>query len=490
MKTVLFPFICCLLHVCLNAQPGTLDSSFGNGGKVLSTTALGLLFATQSIIVKKDGAILAGSGEGTAFLLKQFLNNGTPDSSFGVAGEARTTFKNYLEAYTTSITISNDNKIVAAGIGSGGAGTHNSDILLARYLANGTADSGFGINGSIVVDFHLLEVIKCMKITSEGKILVAGYGAANDEKNNNCFLAQFNSDGSIDTNFGDSGRVITDIDPAYQSYINSIAITPDGSIIATGSYEYIRDFQQNRILVTKYDKNGKLETGFGTNGLVFTSVGTNADYGYAVALQDDEKIVVAGAANYLIQDSTAITIVRYNNDGSIDKSFNHNGSLSIFFGTDNAIAKALLIQSNGNYVVGGVKAPDHSSPPNYAAADFALTSVTKEGKVDSSFGINGLVTTDFSKNQDGCNALALQTDGKIVAAGGSVDAFKQIGYIAISCYNGFQTKKQIIVKKIKQYIATHNNAQATSLNNVSIYPNPAQSILHILGLSSRKKHLL
>ncbi len=486
MKLTFTLIILCFSLELMAQKAGTPDTSFAGQGKLLSTTSLGLPYAAQSVVIKKDGAILVGSGEGTAFLLKQFLNNGIPDSSFGVAGEARTVFKNYLDAYTTSVNITNDNKIIAAGTGGGGIGTHNSDILLAKYLANGKTDSSFGKNGSVAIDLKLIEVINCMKITNQGKILVAGYCAAGDEKKDNCFLAQFNNDGSIDTNFGDSGKVVTDVGASYQSYINSIAVAPDGSIVTAGSAKYIPNSKQDQILLAKYTVDGKLETDFGTNGLVFTDVGSDADYGYAVALQNDKKIVVAGAANYLIQDSTAMVIVRYNNDGSLDKSFNNTGALPVFFGNDDAGARALSLQPNGDYIIGGVKFVDYTSPPNYAADDFALASVTKEGKIDSSFGTNGITTTDFSEFDDGCAALALQQDGKIIAAGGSTDVTNRITYITLARYNGFLTQKQIIVQKIKHYIQTHN-ARATTLNNVSVYPNPAQSILHIQGLLSNAK---
>ncbi|MBS1745722.1 MAG: T9SS type A sorting domain-containing protein [Bacteroidetes bacterium] len=451
------------------AQPGTLDTTFGEEGKVLSTTLLGLPYAAQSIIVEKDGDILVGSGEGTAFLLKQFLNNGYPDSAFGNAGETRTKFENYLDAYIISVSVTNDNKIIAAGIGDGGLGSHNSDILLARYFENGKLDSSFGTNGKVIGNFNLIEIISCMKITNEGKILVAGYCEAGEDGKDNCFLAQFNSDGSVDTNFGDSGKVITDVDSFYQSYINSIAITPDGGIIAAGSAKYIPNFKQDQMLLAKYTADGKPDTGFGNNGLVFTNVGPDADYAYAVAIQNDGRIVVGGVANYFALDSAAMAVVRYNIDGSLDQSFNNTGFLSIFFGTDNAVAKALVIQPGGNFILGGSKGPDYSSPPNYAAADFALASVTKDGKIDSSFGSNGVVTTDFSGNQDGCYALALQADGKIIAVGGSVDPNLQIGYIALARYNNDLTKKQIIFAKIRRWWLHHNGIMWDNVPGIKNY---------------------
>jgi uncharacterized delta-60 repeat protein len=435
---------------------------------LLSTTPNGLPWPAYSLIAKKDGNILVGSGEGKAFLLKQFLNNGTVDSSFGNAGETRTEFKNYLDAYTIAIGITKENKIVASGNGSG-LGVHDNDILLARYFENGKLDSSFGTNGKVIGDFKLIEIISCMKITNEGKILVAGYCEAGEDGKDNCFLAQFNSDGSVDTNFGDSGKVITDVDSFYQSYINSIAITPDGSIIAAGSAEYIPNFKQDQMLLAKYTADGKPDTGFGNNGLVFTNVGPDADYAYAVAIQNDGRIVVGGVANYFALDSAAMAVVRYNSDGSLDQSFNNTGFLSIFFGTDNAVAKALVIQPDGNYILGGSKSPDYTSPPNYAATDFALVSVTKDGKIDSSFGTYGIVTTDFSDGQDGCYALALQADGKILAAGGSVDPNLQISYIALARYNNGLSKKQILFAKIRRWWQHHNGIMWDNVPGIKNY---------------------
>jgi uncharacterized delta-60 repeat protein len=223
------------------------------------------------------------------------------------------------------------------------------------------------------------------------------------------------------------------------------------------------------MLLAKYTADGKPDTGFGNNGLVFTNVGPDADYAYAVAIQNDGRIVVGGVANYFALDSAAMAVVRYNSDGSLDQSFNNTGFLSIFFGTDNAVAKALVIQPDGNYILGGSKSPDYTSPPNYAATDFALVSVTKDGKIDSSFGTYGIVTTDFSDGQDGCYALALQADGKILAAGGSVDPNLQISYIALARYNNGLSKKQILFAKIRRWWQHHNGIMWDNVPGIKNY---------------------
>ncbi len=109
------------------------------------------------------------------------------------------------------------------------------------------------------------------------------------------------------------------------------------------------------------------------------------------------------------------------------------------------------------------------------------------GLIDSSFGVNGEITTDFAGYAgSGITSIGLQTSGKIVAIGTSANTNDY--NISLARYdNDAKTKKQIIIQKIKHYIQTNNDAQATTLNNVSIYPNPAQNILHVEGLSANTK---
>ncbi|HEY2727737.1 MAG TPA: T9SS type A sorting domain-containing protein, partial [Parafilimonas sp.] len=96
-------------------------------------------------------------------------------------------------------------------------------------------------------------------------------------------------------------------------------------------------------------------------------------------------------------------------------------------------------------------------------------SITKDGKIDSSFGTNGITTTDFSEFDDGCDALALQQDGKIIAAGGSTDVTNSITYITLARYNGFLTQKQILIAKIRHWIQHHNGIEWDNVNGVSNY---------------------
>ena len=469
MKHIYLISILFFLSDKLLSQPGSLDPSFGDQGKILETMP-NYPSPIYSVITKSNGSILVGTGIGSEFIIKQFLNDGTPDSTFGENGDAEAIFNKQFGTVPYSIGLTSNNEIIAAGYSFNFIeNSHYTDILLAKYFENGELDLNFGDSGRVAFDFGIDEFVNCMKVLDNGNILVAGSCTQHPSSKANFFLAEFSADGSVNTNFGNGGKVITDVGASYQSYINAIAIDPDGNIIVVGNALYIPDFQQSQFLVAKYTANGKLSTEFGDHGIVFTSVSPNANYAYAVGLQTDNKIVVAGSANYGAQGPSAMAIVRYNNNGTIDTSFNGTGSLSIFFGSDNAQARSLVIRSSGDFLLGGIKYPQLSSPPDYAAYDFGLTAVTANGKIDSTFGTNGVVTTDFSDLDDQCYALALQQDGKIVAAGGSTDNTNNITYIALARYNGFLTQKQIIITKIHRWIQHHNGFTWDANNNISNY---------------------
>ncbi len=453
----------------LFSQPGTLDLSFGNKGKVSSTTQTGLPAEANAVIVKDDGKILVGSGEYISdkkvFLQKQFLTDGTPDLSFGKDGELRTDFGNDIGGGITAMAATRDNNIIAAGIGGLDAfNNRGADILLAKYDKSGKLDSAFGINGLVVADFGLFEYANCMKLLSNDKILVAGScRKRNVNSKNNCLIARFNADGSLDRTFGDNGKVITDAGSTYGSVINSIAITADRSIIAAGKAENLYGSIYNKILLAKYTADGKLITDFGVNGFVFTDLSEGQDFANAVAVQDDGKIVAAGVTG-AYSAKAGMCIARYNENGNPDSSFNGTGVRIIYFGEDNAWAQSLLIQKDKSFLLGGFKF-DNAANGHY---DFALVSVMQDGSLNSSFGNEGMVTTDFSGFTDYCDAIALQPDGKIIAAGGSSDELNNISYVSLARYTNDKGTSGIIAK-IRRWLQHHNGFTWDAGNYISSY---------------------
>jgi uncharacterized delta-60 repeat protein len=212
-------------------------------------------------------------------------------------------------------------------------------------------------------------------------------------------LARYNPDGSLDAGFGSDGKVTTNFfgidDVTY-----ALVVQPDGKLVAAGSTG--TDFA-----LARYNPDGSLDTSFDGDGRLTTDFLSRSDYAYALALQPDGKTVVAGYAHNGSNNDFALA--RYNLDGSLDASFDSDGKLITDFFGDYDVAYALVAQPDGKIVAAGVT-------DNSGDLDFALARYNPDGSLDANFNGNGLLSTDFGSN-DEANALVLQPDGKLVAAG-------------------------------------------------------------------------
>ncbi|OFY27121.1 MAG: hypothetical protein A2X01_11645 [Bacteroidetes bacterium GWF2_35_48] len=265
--------------------------------------------------------------------------------------------------------------------------------------SSGDLDSTFGTNGSVITaigtgDDSGLSVV----IQPDGKIIVAGYsfiGSGYDFA-----LIRFNPDGSFDNTFSDDGIVTTEAGDK----INSVVLQSDGKIIAAGvSYNGFND----DVTVIRYNANGSLDTSFSSDGIVRTDIAGYGDYGLSAAIQPDGKIVVAGRSN--IGGNPDIVVVRYNPDGSLDNTFSSDGFVTTGTST-NYIGFSMALQLDGKIVVAG-QADDGMY------SDFAVARFNTDGSPDSTFSSDGIVSTIVSTTNDVAYSVAIQPDGKIVAAG-------------------------------------------------------------------------
>ncbi len=323
------------------------------------------------------------------------------DATFGGTGFVSTQAGS-SNSEAKAIAIQSDGKIVVAGY------DYYSDdqvFALARYNQDGSLDDSFGSSGIATVNFGIFEdTANAIAIQSDGKIVVAGYffnGVEND-----LLLVRYNQDGSLDTSFGNlnNGKVIQNLVTGDDG-ANALAIQSDGKIVVAGYVTYgNKDF-----VLARFDQNGSLDTSFdGGTGRVITHINpSDTDEANAIAIQRDGKIIVVGYVNNGSANNFAL--VRYNPDGSPDISFGTNGIVTTSIVAGNSEAKAVAIQSDGKIVVIGCDSADFN---------FALARYNQNGSLDTSFGNMGIVVTSINPGStDGAYAVALQPDGKIVAAG-------------------------------------------------------------------------
>ncbi|MCF8461343.1 MAG: T9SS type A sorting domain-containing protein [Flavobacteriales bacterium] len=162
--------------------------------------------------------------------------------------------------------------------------------------------------------------------------------------------------------------------------------------------------------LTTYGQYGALDNSFDIDGRNKSDFGNDDDYGSAVAIQSDNKLVVAGYT--IISAISNFAVLRYNSDGSLDNTFDTDGKLTTSVGGFNDNATSVAIQTDGKIIVAG-----NTHDGSYW--DFALVRYNTDGSLDNTFGTNGIVTTDIGGYNDYLNSIAIQSDGKIVATGSS-----------------------------------------------------------------------
>lgn len=160
---------------------------------------------------------------------------------------------------------------------------------------------------------------------------------------------------------------------------------------------------------TVYSQPGSLDFTFGTDGIAITDFGGSGDYAYAMALQSDGKIVLAG---YAYAGSTNdFALVRYNANGTLDNTFDSDGKTMTDFNGNIEVINAIVIQPDGKIVAAGSSWDGHQS-------HFALARYNTDGSLDNTFSSDGMAIFNWGENDYGL-AVALQSDGKILIAGAS-----------------------------------------------------------------------
>jgi uncharacterized delta-60 repeat protein len=371
---------------------GSLDTNFSRDGK--QTTNFGGDDGATGVALQGDGKIVAvgatGGGGGGDFALARYNPNGTLDTSFSGDGKQTTDFGDLDGA--TGVALQGNGKIVVVGVtGQEDPGGSNSgDFALARYNPNGSVDTSFSGDGKQTTDFGGTNGDKALALTlqNDGKIIAVGRDGLGSESS--WALARYNPNGSLDPSFSGDGKQTTLLGQSGRA--NAVALQADGKIVAVGA-------GGSDWIIARYNPNGSLDPSFSGDGVQTTPFGAR-NIANGVAIQGDGKIVAVGEESVNID----FALARYNSNGSPDTSFSGDGRQTTNFGAGGDDAKAVALQGNKIVAVGK------------AGPDLALARYNPNGSLDTSFSGDGKQTTDFG-GFDEANGLALQGDGKIVAAG-------------------------------------------------------------------------
>ena len=399
----------------VKAAPGDLDPTFGISGRI--TTALGGNSSDRAfaVAVQPDGKIVTvGNRETNApisdSVIIRYNSDGTLDSTFDFDGIAILSVSTSVEE-ANSVAIEPDGKILVAGYAYNNSAV-GEDFFVLRLKSNGSLDTTFGTGGKVFTDFNgVNDYAFALIVQPDGKILVGGSAGVGNYKDFG--LARYNSDGSADNSFGNGGKAIIR-GTIFDDQIFDLALQPDGKIVAVGSSFTGTD---NHFAALRCNPDGSPDNSFGRNGIVFTNVGT-FDWANAVKLQPDGKILAIGSADIGSYDRFAV--VRYNNDGSLDNTFDGDGKLTTVISSYGDEAHDAVLQPDGKLLVAG-----------YSLKQIALVRYNSDGSLDPAFNQTGIVTTSIGDIEDRTNAIALQSDGKIIVAGSSFDAVSERDFAVV-----------------------------------------------------------
>jgi uncharacterized delta-60 repeat protein len=375
------------------SQSGSLDTRFGEGGKVTFETT-NLYTKGNAIALQSDGGIVvAGStnnnGADGDILVLRYTSDGRIDRTFGKNGVVTTSLSS-LGEWANSIAIQSDGKIIVGGTAQGGFG-----VILVRYNSNGTLDKSFGVRG--VSANYVAHNINKIEITGDGKIVAVGHRFSGT---NDFAVIRYNSDGNLDSSFGTGGTVYTDFDGA-SDFAYDLAIESSGNIIVAGDSSLASG---QSVAIAKYNTDGTPDLSFGTNGSVTTDLPGSSSRIRGAALGADTAIYVAGASD----SPLALTIAKYQNNGYLDLSFGRDNLTQASGGvvtTSGSQANTIVAPGRNEIFVGGS-----------GSGSFLVQKLNKDGSLDTRWGLQGGAYAEFGSNSE-INDLAINESGDVFAVG-------------------------------------------------------------------------
>ena len=320
--------------VTVFAMPGNFDRSFGSRGKAKTSfgTASDKIFA---IALQTDGKIVAAGASNDNSInaaLVRYNTDGTLDESFGDGGKILL-YINGSSEIAYDVKIQSDGKIIIAGTKTSASG--DSDFFLARFNTDGSIDNGFGTNGFVFTNAgtagDIIKSIALQNVNGEEKIVAAG--SMGSLSNANFVIARYNTNGTLDESFA-LGSGITFVSWGNEDRAEAVAIQNIGGedkIVVGGKrrLDLGNGIYNDDFALTRLNANGTMDLTFGNNGKVNTNFATS-DIIRDIVIQkigNSQKIVAGGLGN------NNFALARYNEDGSLDSTFGIQGKVQTSFST-------------------------------------------------------------------------------------------------------------------------------------------------------------
>ncbi|MEM9300510.1 MAG: delta-60 repeat domain-containing protein [Pseudomonadota bacterium] len=368
---------------------GEVDTSFGENGLAATTLLPDLPgVRANSAVVLPDGRIVVGGTAIVTFteseiVLAAYLPDGTLDTSFGSDGIVRPDYPE-MDDQLASMTVTRDGNIVIVGIAE--IAVADQDLLIGMFSPSGDPVESFGEGGAVrrdVTDFR--DSARAVAAHPDGGIVLAA-AFVPDESNlldRDFAVLKYLADGTPDPNFGVDGLVITDFGN-FEDEATAVAVQDDGRIIVAGGAGFERDFSdigfRSDFGLVRYLPDGSLDPSFGDDGRVRTPVQFRSRIVDVILTENGNIIVIGESQTELLQRVVALAF--YRADGTLDTARGDAGVLLLesFSDFPFACGRCLLQQADGGILVG---VNDVTTPES------GVIALNADGTIDRAFGVDG-----------------------------------------------------------------------------------------------------
>jgi uncharacterized delta-60 repeat protein len=321
---------------------GTLDTDFGNHGRATPNLAESG-FVVVAMALDRDGRVIVAGYTVSNLALARYTANGTLDTSFGNNGVVLSNFRGGGDLMWRCVTVQPDGKIVAGGT----AGWCQANFVLSRYNPDGSLDNSFGEGGTTETDLGSIDYMKEVIVLPDGKIIAAGDSLV--RPSHDFAVVRYKPNGSLDDSFGKGGKVTTDFGSNRNELCSGAVVQSDGKIVLVGTT--YSEGVAGSFALARYDTDGALDPSFGNGGLVITDWGLELDRAYCVGIRNDGKLAVGG--DVIVNGWYGFGIACYETNGELDQSFGNNGKATSFFEGLHAFCHDLAIDAQGDILAVG-----------------------------------------------------------------------------------------------------------------------------------------
>ncbi len=479
-KLLLFSVVLAFWTVSNAQNAGELNPNFGTNG-IFQFAPTNSFDEPNALLLQPDEKILTigrARKDNTRYniYMSRHLADGSLDNSFGTDGiKIMLPFPEY-DNDVFDAKLLDDGKILICGYLFGGA--NNWMPFLLKLNSDGSYDTNFGEGGYISHQYEAVAITETMSLQQDGKIVTAGYISNPSDK---AIVMRYNENGQLDNSFGTNGHVIFEAPSSFSTNAVTSAIQADGKIVVAG-FAIDNTNSDNKGFVTRLNTDGTIDTEFGENGFFTADMGLGHDFTVDLKIHSDGKIFVGGHS--WIRNTPILQydfcVLRLNSNGKLDQTYGNNGIASIRHKDGGNYSRNFAISETGSVYAVSDYIDELSN-----VRDITIFSFDSNGVANNSFGENGIVSLDINERQDEVRNVEILKDGTLLICGRTFPSYTHSDIILANYFTDIEIdiQENHISKSVDIYpnpttdLLKFSENISEDLYNVKVYNSVGSVIL-------------